>query len=243
MDYWWCIGDLELTSEGLVTLNSVIVHVIEDDLWNYLYGKTVTFSYGLADGTTGSFTFTLETTNHGFTKDGINMQCPALGYGFGNTVAIRAEGVTISWVKLELGPVATPFIPPNPVIELSKCQKYYREIFGTYMDYHAFTSDRFIFIIPHNVYSMNNIPTFSWKNNVFNSFDGVTLCNNGGTIISDSTYSFEFNGFKSNDNIPHIPVTIYKESHTHSLDESLLLWISPKNPICLSAFPKSSGTL
>lgn len=30
------------------------------------------------------------------------------------------------WVKLEFGSVATPFIPPDPAMELVKCQRYYQ---------------------------------------------------------------------------------------------------------------------
>lgn len=34
---------------------------------------------------------------------------------------------TATWVKLELGPVATPFIPDDPATNLVKCQRYYQE--------------------------------------------------------------------------------------------------------------------
>ena len=33
---------------------------------------------------------------------------------------------TISWVKLELGSIATPFVPPDPAVELAKCQRFYQ---------------------------------------------------------------------------------------------------------------------
>lgn len=39
------------------------------------------------------------------------------------------QSYQIDWVKLEFGKIATPFIPPNPVIELIKCQKYYKRIY------------------------------------------------------------------------------------------------------------------
>lgn len=35
------------------------------------------------------------------------------------------------WAKLELGGKATPFVPPNPAVELMKCQRYYQRIGGT----------------------------------------------------------------------------------------------------------------
>ena len=45
---------------------------------------------------------------------------------------IRFFGVTsahhIEWVKLELGEIPTQYIPPNPSIELLKCQRYFQTI-------------------------------------------------------------------------------------------------------------------
>lgn len=32
--------------------------------------------------------------------------------------------ITVDWVKLEMGDTPTPFIPPNPALELEKCQRY-----------------------------------------------------------------------------------------------------------------------
>lgn len=41
------------------------------------------------------------------------------------TFKISAGGsVTIAWAKLEQGPVATPFVAPNPAEELVKCKRY-----------------------------------------------------------------------------------------------------------------------
>ena len=37
-----------------------------------------------------------------------------------------SKSYNIEWVKLEYGSVATPFVPPNPTIELLKCQRYYQ---------------------------------------------------------------------------------------------------------------------
>lgn len=39
----------------------------------------------------------------------------------------------ISWAKLEIGDKATPFVPPDPAMELLKCQRYYIPLeVGTY---------------------------------------------------------------------------------------------------------------
>lgn len=41
------------------------------------------------------------------------------------TFTLTASGEIITWVKLELGSIATPFVPPDPATELVKCQRYY----------------------------------------------------------------------------------------------------------------------
>ena len=41
------------------------------------------------------------------------------------TFTLTAAGEIIKWAKLELGSVATPFTPPDPAVELAKCQRYY----------------------------------------------------------------------------------------------------------------------
>ncbi len=40
------------------------------------------------------------------------------------TLTLTASGETISWAKLEVGSVATPFVPPDTATELAKCQRY-----------------------------------------------------------------------------------------------------------------------
>ena len=41
------------------------------------------------------------------------------------TVSLTGQNVTVSWVKLELGKKATPFVPPSSAEEMSKCLYYY----------------------------------------------------------------------------------------------------------------------
>ena len=36
---------------------------------------------------------------------------------------------TFEWVKLELGSCPTPFVPPNPALELLKCQRYFEKVY------------------------------------------------------------------------------------------------------------------
>lgn len=52
----------------------------------------------------GSLTFALATTDSGLAS---------------------GDWIEIEWAKLELGSVATPFVKPNPGVEMTKCQWYY----------------------------------------------------------------------------------------------------------------------
>ena len=42
-----------------------------------------------------------------------------------NSGAQTSDALEILWTKLELGSVATPFVPPDPATELAKCQRYF----------------------------------------------------------------------------------------------------------------------
>ena len=47
----------------------------------------------------------------------------------------------VEWVKLELGSVATPFVPPDPASELVKCQRYFYSVFNKDSSSWAFVGD------------------------------------------------------------------------------------------------------
>lgn len=44
------------------------------------------------------------------------------------TFTITGNGDAISWAKLEIGSVATPFVSPDPILELIKCQRFYYRV-------------------------------------------------------------------------------------------------------------------
>ena len=48
------------------------------------------------------------------------------GVVFSQLATSAEASCKIKWIKLELGSVATPFIPPDPTTELAKCQRYYQ---------------------------------------------------------------------------------------------------------------------
>lgn len=44
--------------------------------------------------------------------------------------SVAGDSMTLDWIKMELGDVATPFCPPEPATELLKCQRYYYKAVG-----------------------------------------------------------------------------------------------------------------
>lgn len=82
---------------------------------------TVTLVYKTGDILVG--TIPAEAGEYSFTT--------VLGDGhsfFIQTNAPSTNGIVFDWIKLELGSVATQFVPPSPAEELMKCQRYYKKI-------------------------------------------------------------------------------------------------------------------
>lgn len=118
-----------------VTDNGVYLYKAQDfiqrfELGTFKIGETYTAS-AKVDGEVHSYTFTVE--------ENVQKVSQTFGYGWlfntiqnwGNSdfisinVNVNNEHVFhVEWVKLELGSVATPFVPPDPASELLKCQRY-----------------------------------------------------------------------------------------------------------------------
>lgn len=54
--------------------------------------------------------------------DNICLRIYFADYRYGS---VAGDSMTLDWIKMELGDVATPFCPPEPATELLKCQRYY----------------------------------------------------------------------------------------------------------------------
>lgn len=108
---------------------------IEIDVKNF-EGKSITGSI-CVDGVVYSLTYYLpttinvqvETTKNLFEnfhlRLGINPFTKMLYFWVFNE---GAGSYVINWAKLELGENPTSFVPPNPMVELIKCQSYYKKI-------------------------------------------------------------------------------------------------------------------
>ncbi len=127
---------------GLAT-NRSYMHLCQplpDELANFINKKTCTLSVGTATGIAGQVTFTPDNSVDTFAQAVTNTSPIDVQYysksSFMNhrpmvNVILRKTEEKLRWVKLELGSIATPFVPPDPATELLKCQRYYQLIRGS----------------------------------------------------------------------------------------------------------------
>lgn len=115
----------------------------------YLKGKTVTLSFEIEtkydlpkthvyiDSADTPFSCSYGTYKAGKTIMTRTFKMPASSSGSVDIQLIRCDYLTgpidftIKWAKLEIGDVATPFIPKAYVDELSECMYYYQRVFPT----------------------------------------------------------------------------------------------------------------
>lgn len=105
------------------------------------------------------------------------------------TFTITGYGVVISWAKLEIGSVATPFVTPDPVEELRKCQRYYRIITNTMIQPYMYYANLLLYFIP--IHDMreddnNDIAPIVTVSGTINDFSGIVIYDYyGGTKVGD----------------------------------------------------------
>ena len=134
MSYGTSVGTYSLGTSGLTMTGStgaaIMLQIPESRLNNYLYGKTVTGSILLSDGTiiSGSGTYT-QNSQIIFAQNG---DCRIIKDSSNNIRVNVFDGktVTIRAVKLELGTVSTLAndVPPDYGTELRKCMRYFRRL-------------------------------------------------------------------------------------------------------------------
>lgn len=105
------------------------------------------------------------------------------------TFTITGNGDVISWAKLEIGSIATPFITPDPVEELRKCQRYYRIITNTMIQPYMYYTNLLLYFIP--IHDMreddnNDIAPIVTVSGTINEFSGIVIYNYyGGDKVGD----------------------------------------------------------
>lgn len=108
------------------------------------------------------------------------------------TFTLTASGENISWAKLEHGSVATPFIAPDPVEELMKCQRYCVVVpSGRYFRASFVGTSVMQFLLPLPV-SMVNVPS------IVSGTMGVIPLNLSTAAQADTSFTFSFTGIKNN---------------------------------------------
>ncbi|MSS64609.1 hypothetical protein [Velocimicrobium porci] len=125
VDRWRIYENGNITSENgyvLLGAGNGFVQCVESN--DFLNGKTVTMSaltnHGFVSGT-------LKVASEGHEYFTVNDSVQL--YHRGNAYGVYPVKETIVyWMKLEIGSLATPFVPPEPAIELLKCQRYYQRI-------------------------------------------------------------------------------------------------------------------
>jgi len=103
-------GGMRITGSGQVEIR----YIMELTDFSQIDGKNVALSYS-RNGEVEEQTFVANLQN-----------CPIDGAGR-RAFTITLTECTIGWIKLELGNVATPFVPRTTAEEFSLCQRYYEE--------------------------------------------------------------------------------------------------------------------
>lgn len=136
------VESIELSDSSQSYIN--LIQPINLNDYPLLYGKTVTLSIKLSNvvgtvhlrcmqgyrlqsdwvsdqrvqATDGVITLTFD-----IVEDSSN---PILYFMVCMDSLVYPSSCTVEWAKLELGSIATPFVPPDPATELVKCQRYYQ---------------------------------------------------------------------------------------------------------------------
>ncbi|WP_061312949.1 hypothetical protein [Clostridium botulinum] len=156
----------------------------ESDMTNRLKEKTVTFSMKvIKDCSMVALTVTKSKNITGFSKGFNNVKAGTilthtfmitndyenLGIQFSTN---DTNGLEVEWVKLELGSVATPFIPRSYGEELALCQRYYQKIKNMRYRISTFSSTVLSTCIQHS-FEMRISPSISLYNVELRTTNGI----------------------------------------------------------------------
>lgn len=78
-------------------------------------------------------------------KSGLNVFHGITGTGAVGLQLATGSSITLKWVKLEQGSIATPFVAPNPAEELVKCKRFYNSFELTEVFYSGTIGREYIF--------------------------------------------------------------------------------------------------
>lgn len=133
------------------------------------------------------------------------------------------DDFSYQWIKLEIGSVATPFIPPDPTLELLKCQRYCMALTGDVARVYTMNTNALYFILPTPV-PMRVNPSI--ENSVH------PLIKTYGT--GDTTDGFAYT-FLAKSTPPSLVVNATKNAHGISTSTGGVLMIPTGERLVLSA--------
>lgn len=99
-----------------------------------------------------------------------------------------SASMTVEWIKLEQGSIATTFIAPNVANELTKCKRYYNYIYFFHVFYSA--TSNFDYSFSHVVQSMRIKPTVKLAQSSSSGLSKYSASVNAGsglTVITTAT--------------------------------------------------------
>lgn len=101
-----------------------------------------------------------------------------------------SASMTVEWIKLEQGSIATTFIAPNVANELTKCKRYYNHIYFFHVFYSA--TSNFDYSFSHVVQSMRTKPTVTLSQSSssgLSKYSATVNTDSGLTVITTATTS------------------------------------------------------
>lgn len=150
---------IQITSGG-TALDTYLIQILDEQV-DYV-GKPVTLSFNVSE-LSGTFRFGQRSAVsqnyynidrnglHTFTFIWSETADTNKKHGlFINNLTAEAS-MKIHWIKLEFGSVATPYIPPDPSLELLKCQRYCIALTGDIAKAYTMNNNALYFIIPISV--------------------------------------------------------------------------------------------
>ena len=124
--------DTHIVLTRVGTSNPFFIQRLEQNYYQqYIEHQQITMTIMQSDGSAKKGTVIAPTfKSNGYASVNISDSCNmyiaslpsgecACGISF-----VAAGSLRVKWIKLELGNISTPFIPPNPATELLKCQRY-----------------------------------------------------------------------------------------------------------------------
>lgn len=123
-------GKVTVNSDGTVTVTATGGTTNEEGYYQQYLENAISGDYTVSMeviSVSGAVRIAIDGTWQNI-KSGLNVFHGITGTGAVGLQLAIGSSITLKWVKLEQGSIATPFVAPNPAEELVKCRRYYNFI-------------------------------------------------------------------------------------------------------------------